>query len=88
MKTLTFETGASDHHKRIDTMLRAIFTTREPNKIFHHFYKNFKNEKFDDELREFYSLLGKSFSETDFESFQLAFNFTLKQFAPLKQTIM
>ena len=42
MKTLTFETGASDHHKLIGTMLRYILTTREPNTIFHHFYQNLK----------------------------------------------
>ena len=81
MKALTFETGASDHHKLIGTMLRYILTAREPNTIFHHFYQNFENEKSEDELKK------QSLSETDFESFQLAFKFAWNQLASLKQTI-
>ena len=34
MKTLTFETGVSDHHKLIGTMLRSTFVKRKPKKNF------------------------------------------------------
>ena len=34
MKTLTFETGVSDHHKLIGTMLRSTFTKGKPKKCF------------------------------------------------------
>ena len=34
MKTLTFETGVSDHHKLICTMLRSTFAKRKPKKKF------------------------------------------------------
>ena len=34
MKTLTFETGVSDHHKLIGTMLRSTFAKGKPKKCF------------------------------------------------------
>ena len=34
MKTLTFETGASDHHKLIDTVLRSTFAKEKLKKCF------------------------------------------------------
>ena len=45
LNTLTFETGASDHHKLIGTMLRSTFAKGKPKKIFYGCYKNFDNEK-------------------------------------------
>ena len=35
MKTLTFETGVSDHHKFIGTMLRSTFAKGKPKKMFY-----------------------------------------------------
>ena len=32
MNTLTFETGVSDHHKLIGTMLRSAFAKEDPKK--------------------------------------------------------
>ena len=32
MKTLTFETGVSDHHRLIGTVLRLTFAKRKPKK--------------------------------------------------------
>ena len=37
MKTLAFETGVYDHHKRIGTMLRSTFTKGKPKKMFYPF---------------------------------------------------
>ena len=34
MNTLIFETGVSDHHKLIETMLRFIFVKGKPKKYF------------------------------------------------------
>ena len=69
---VTFEAGVLDRHKFIDTMIRS-------NKIFYRFYKNFGNQKFEKQLKK------QSLSMKDFESFRLAFKFTLSQFASLKQ---
>ena len=34
MKTLIFETTASNHHKPIDKMLWSIFSKEKPKKLF------------------------------------------------------
>ena len=82
MNTLTFETGVSDHHKLIGTKLRSTFAKGKPKKIFYRYYKNFNNEKFEEELKKHLS------SVLDFELFQLAFETTLDQFAPLQQKVV
>ena len=70
MKTLTFETGVSDHHKLIGTMLRSTFAKGKPKKMFYRCYRNFDNKKFEKELQkqlpavsdfEYFNLLLKSF---------------------------
>ena len=79
MNTLTFETGVSDHHKLIGTMLRSTFAKGKPKKIFYRCYKNFDNEKFEEELKKHLS------SVLDFESifyfyyyYSLYFNLALQ----------
>ena len=49
MKTLTFETGVSDHHKLIGTMLISTFVW---STNFYRFYRNFDNKKFEEELQK------------------------------------
>ena len=80
MKTLTFETGVSDHYKLIVTMLRSTFAKGKPKKIFYRCYRN--NKKFKEELQK------QLLSVSDIESFQFAFKFILNQFAPLKQKLI
>ena len=82
MNTLTFETGLSDHHKFIGTMLRSAFAKGKTKKIFYRCYKNCDNEKFEEELKKHLSTV------LDFESFHLAFKTTLDRFAPLKQKVV
>ena len=82
MKTLTFETGLSDHHKLIGTMLRSTFAKRKPKKIFYRCYRNFDKKKFEEELQK------QLLSVSDCESFQFAFKVILNQFAPLKQKLI
>ena len=67
MNTLTFKTGVSDHHKLVGMMSRSTFTKGKPKKIFYGCYKNFDNEKFEEELKKHLS------SVQGFESFHLAF---------------
>ena len=82
MKTLTFETGVSDHHKLLGTMLRSTFAKGKPNKMFYRCYENFDNKRFEKELQKL--LL----SVSDFESFHFAFKAILNQFATLKQKLI
>ena len=52
METLIFETGVSDHHKLIVTMLNSKFSKRKPTEIFYGCYKYFNNEKFEEKLKQ------------------------------------
>ena len=52
MKTPTFETGVSDHHKLIGTVLRSTFAKGKPKKMFYRCYRNFDNKKFEKELQK------------------------------------
>ena len=79
MNTLTFVTGVSDHYKLIGTILRSTFGQGKPKKIFYCCYKNFDNEKFEEELKKHLS------SVLDFESifyfyyyYSLYFNLALQ----------
>ena len=71
MRTLTFETGISDHHKLIGTMLRSTFVKGKPRKMFYRCYRNFDKKKFEEELQK------QLPSMSDFESFQFAFKVIL-----------
>ena len=51
MNTLTLETGVSDHHELIGTMLTASAICK-PKKLFYRCYKNFSHEKFEEELKK------------------------------------
>ena len=82
MKTLTFETGVSDHHKLIGTMLRSTFAKGKPKKMLYGCYKNFDKKRFEEELQK------QLLSVSNFESFQFGFKVILNQFAPLKQKLI
>ena len=82
MNTPTVETGVSDHHKLIGTILGPTFPKDKPKKIFYRCYKNLDNEKFEEEIKKYLS------SVLDFESFHLAFKTTLDRLAPLQQKVV
>ena len=63
MKTLTVETGVSDHYKLIGAMLRSTFAKGKPKKMFDRCYSNFDNKNFEEELQK------QLLSVSDFESF-------------------
>ena len=80
MKTLTFETGVSVHHKPITTMLRSTLAKGKPKYMFHRCCKNLKGSK--------KNYKNKLLSVPDFESFQFALKVILNQFASLKQKLV
>ena len=51
MNTLTFKTGVSDHHKFVGTMPRSTLTKGKPKIFFYGCYKNFDNEKYEEEIK-------------------------------------
>ena len=52
MKTLTFETDVSDHHKLIGTMLRSTFAKGKRKIMFYRCFKTFVNKRFEEELQK------------------------------------
>ena len=72
----------SDHHKLIVTVLRSTFGKEKSRKMFYRCYKNFDNNRFEEELQK------KSLTVSDFESFCFAFKVTVNQFAPLKWKLL
>ena len=51
MKSGVAETGLSDYHSLIYTMLKTTFTKLEPKKYIYRCYKNFDDQNFLTELR-------------------------------------
>ena len=51
MKFATFETGLSDHHKLITTILRKTISKGNSKKMFYRDYKRFDQKKFETELK-------------------------------------
>ena len=62
-------------------MPRSTFSKGKPKKIFYGCYKNFDNEKFEEELKKHLS------SVQDIESFHLLFKTTLDRFACLNKKL-
>ena len=62
-------------------MPRSTFSKGKPKKIFYGCYKNFDNEKFEEELKKHLS------SVQDIESFHLSFKTTLDRFARLNKKL-
>ena len=81
MNTLTFKTGVSDHHKLLGTMPRSTFTKGKPKKMSYGCYKNFDNEKYEEELKFVFIFSQK------FESLHLALKTTLDQFVRLNKKL-
>ena len=82
--TGTIETGLSDHHLLIYTMLKSTFVKTDQQKITYRCYKNFNNEAFLNHLNEnLYS------TQTGiYAAFQETFVRTLNIHAPLKVKIV
>ena len=50
MKTNVFETGISDHHKMISTIMKLHFTRESPKTKYHRDYRKFDIDYFSSEL--------------------------------------
>ena len=78
MKSDTCETRLSDHHKMVYLFLRKTFAKGKPKTIYYRCFKNFAQNKFNDELKKRISI--DLSSETFLEIFQSILN----RFAPLE----
>ena len=79
----SFETGLSDHHHLIYSMLKTTFHKEEPKTLIYRDYKTFSLEKFSSEL--FLKL--ESQENNDYQTFETNFVDTLNNQAPKKSII-
>ena len=77
MKFTTFETGLSNHHKLITTILRKTISKGNSKKIFYRDYKSFDQKKFETELK----LKLNSKTNLSYSTFQAVFLETLNKIA-------
>ena len=75
-----FETGLSDHHHLIYSMLKTTFHKEEPEMLIYREYKTFSLKKFSSEL--FLKL--ESHESNDYQTFETNFVDTLNNQAPKK----
>ena len=80
--TSSYETGISDHHHMIYTMLKSCFNNAEPRLINYRDYKNFSKE-------DFHKDLGKALADCDnsYDDFQNIFTSKLNKHAPKKTKV-
>ena len=84
IKSQSFETGFSDHHHLIYTMLKSNFVELPPKIIRYREYKNFRVEDFRTDL-------DNSLRTTNYLNYQLFHSVTetvLQKHAPLKQRVI
>ena len=77
--TNTFETGLSDHHHMIYTMLKSTFEKAEPIKLTYRDYKNFSFDRFKADLENALKICPNSY-----DSFEQCFSSKLNEYAPKK----
>ena len=81
LKAKTVETGLSDFHKMVVSVLKNGFKKQKPKIVTYRYYKRFDNEKFRESLITYFST-GKNISYDAFENLVLQ---TLNKMAPIKQ---
>ena len=79
----SFETGLSDHHHLIYSMLKTTFHKEEPKTLIYRDYKTFSLEKFN---TEFFLKLELQ-ENNDYQTFETNFGDTLNNEAPKKSNI-
>ena len=84
MKSATFETGLSDHHKLITTILRKTISKGNSKKMFYRDYKRFDQKKFETELK----LKLNSKTNLSYSTFQAVFLDILNKVAPVKVKVL
>ena len=78
------ETGLSDHHLMVYTMLKGTYEKLPPKEITYRCYKNFSTEKFNNELA--YTL--EMSKPCTYFHFQNIFEGVLQLYAPIKKKII
>ena len=87
-KTFVCETGLSDHHKLVGTILRSTFVKLPPKIIKYRSYKNFDKNKFCHELDQIL-LRGNLFKVNDpYDKLTDILSSTLEKHAPLKSKVI
>ena len=84
MKSATFETGLSDHHKLITTILRKTISKGNSKKMFYRDYKRFNLKKFETELK----LKLNSETNLSYSTFQAVFLEILNKIALVKAKVL
>ena len=84
MQSKSFETGFSDHHHMIYTILKTTFIKIPPKKVIYRDYKNWSQVHFEDELRQ--NLV--SAHPSVYGDFESIFMKTLEANAPTKTKIV
>ena len=84
MKSATFETGLSDHHKLITAILRKTISKGNSKKMFYRDYKRFDQKKFETELK--FKL--NSQTNLTYSTFQAEFLEILNKIAPVKVKVL
>ena len=79
MKSDTCETGLSDHHEFVYSFLRKTFAKGKPKTIYYRCFKNFDQNKFNEELEKRIPI------DLSFEAFLEIFQYTFNRLAPNKQ---
>ena len=77
--SLTFETGLSDHHLLIYSMLRTTFKKEDSKRLVYRDYKKFSNDSFQVDLEQNLPNCNKNY-----ESFENIFIKVLNRHAPIK----
>ena len=80
-----FETGLSDFHKLVVTVLKPTFPTSPSNIITYRNYKNFSNDLLRDYFNSLLSKENMSLEFTSLTSFTKIFIETLNKDAPIKK---
>ena len=81
--SITIETGLSDHHKMILTVLKSYIKKGEPTVINYKNYKNFNESLFRNDLIEKLQNVSKTF--ISYDDFKETFMNALEKYAPLKK---
>ena len=81
--TTTFETGLSDFHKMIVTVLKTAYTKSGPTVTNYRDYKKFSEQAFKRELKE--ELDSIKTTDLDYSAFQNCFEKVLDKHAPMKK---
>ena len=82
-KSTVVETGLSDFHKLIVTVMKSYLPKRTPNIMIYRKYTNFDKDKFIDEIS--FNLPKHNLQELSLEAFISMFKIVFEKHAPLKK---